>query len=157
MERKTAQQTEKRHESLQTKIMKDGCCPESVCMLSVTSLIGRTEKNYQTLVIRAFGKNESRMDRKPTVWLLLRVLFAIMLRTTLLSVSRSLRVSGLARVSVAGYHERVIDHYERPRNVGSLPKEDPNVGTGLVGAPACGDVMKLQLRLGKIISRCHGK
>ncbi|KAL6067972.1 iron-binding protein [Balamuthia mandrillaris] len=38
------------------------------------------------------------------------------------------------------YHERVIDHYENPRNVGSLPKEDPNVGTGIVGAPACGDV-----------------
>jgi Fe-S cluster assembly scaffold IscU len=49
----------------------------------------------------------------------------------------------------------VIDHYERPRNVGSLPKSDPNVGTGLVGAPACGDVMKLQIRVddvtGKII------
>lgn len=40
---------------------------------------------------------------------------------------------------------QVIDHYERPRNVGSLPKDDPNVGTGLVGAPACGDVMKLQI------------
>lgn len=45
------------------------------------------------------------------------------------------------------YHERVIDHYEKPRNVGSLPKEDPNVGTGLVGAPACGDVMKLQIKV----------
>ena len=39
----------------------------------------------------------------------------------------------------------MIDHYEQPRNVGSLPKNDPNVGTGLVGAPACGDVMKLQI------------
>lgn len=46
------------------------------------------------------------------------------------------------------YHERVVDHYENPRNVGSLPKSDPDVGTGLVGAPACGDVMKLQLRVG---------
>src|SRR6185436_8764399 len=45
------------------------------------------------------------------------------------------------------YSEKVIDHYEHPRNVGSLPKEDPNVGTGLVGAPACGDVMKLQIRV----------
>ncbi|KND00964.1 iron sulfur cluster assembly protein 1, mitochondrial [Spizellomyces punctatus DAOM BR117] len=44
-----------------------------------------------------------------------------------------------------GYHEKVIDHYERPRNVGSFPKSNPNVGTGLVGAPACGDVMKLQI------------
>ncbi|RUP38062.1 iron sulfur cluster assembly protein 1 [Jimgerdemannia flammicorona] len=45
------------------------------------------------------------------------------------------------------YHEKVIDHYEHPRNVGSLPKNDPDVGTGLVGAPACGDVMKLQIRV----------
>ena len=43
------------------------------------------------------------------------------------------------------YSGKVIDHYENPRNVGSLDKEAPNVGTGLVGAPACGDVMKLQI------------
>jgi nitrogen fixation NifU-like protein len=45
------------------------------------------------------------------------------------------------------YSEKVIDHYENPRNVGSFDKDDPNVGTGLVGAPACGDVMKLQLKI----------
>ncbi len=45
------------------------------------------------------------------------------------------------------YHEKVIDHYENPRNVGSFDKTEDNVGTGLVGAPACGDVMKLQVRL----------
>lgn len=45
------------------------------------------------------------------------------------------------------YHEKVIDHYENPRNVGSLDKADKNVGTGLVGAPACGDVMKLQIKV----------
>src|SRR5438105_5129217 len=45
------------------------------------------------------------------------------------------------------YSEKVIDHYENPRNVGSLAKDDPSVGTGLVGAPACGDVMKLQIRI----------
>ena len=45
------------------------------------------------------------------------------------------------------YSEKVIDHYENPRNVGSLDKNDENVGTGLVGAPACGDVMKLQIRV----------
>jgi nitrogen fixation protein NifU and related proteins len=45
------------------------------------------------------------------------------------------------------YSEKVIDHYSNPRNVGSLPKEDDNVGTGLVGAPECGDVMKLQVRI----------
>ncbi len=45
------------------------------------------------------------------------------------------------------YSDKVIDHYENPRNVGTLDKADPNVGTGLVGAPACGDVMRLQLRI----------
>ena len=45
------------------------------------------------------------------------------------------------------YSNKVIDHYENPRNVGSLPKNDPNVGTGLVGAPECGDVMKLQVKV----------
>ena len=45
------------------------------------------------------------------------------------------------------YHEKVIDHYSNPRNVGSLSKNDADVGTGLVGAPACGDVMKLQIRV----------
>ena len=45
------------------------------------------------------------------------------------------------------YSEKVIEHYNNPRNVGSLPKEDPDVGTGMVGAPECGDVMKLQLRV----------
>ncbi|MCH8182155.1 MAG: Fe-S cluster assembly scaffold IscU [Proteobacteria bacterium] len=45
------------------------------------------------------------------------------------------------------YNEKVIDHYERPRNVGSMDKNEAGVGTGLVGAPACGDVMKLQIRV----------
>ena len=45
------------------------------------------------------------------------------------------------------YSKQLIDHYENPRNVGSMDKEDPNVGTGLVGAPACGDVMKLQIKV----------
>jgi nitrogen fixation protein NifU and related proteins len=45
------------------------------------------------------------------------------------------------------YSGKVIDHYENPRNVGSLDKDSPNVGTGLVGAPACGDVMKLQIQV----------
>ena len=47
------------------------------------------------------------------------------------------------------YSEKVLDHYEHPRNVGSLDKSDAQVGTGMVGAPACGDVMKLQIRVGK--------
>ncbi|MCC6663428.1 MAG: Fe-S cluster assembly scaffold IscU [Polyangiaceae bacterium] len=45
------------------------------------------------------------------------------------------------------YSEKVIQHYENPKNVGVLDKEDPNVGTGLVGAPACGDVMRLQIKV----------
>ena len=45
------------------------------------------------------------------------------------------------------YSNKVVDHYENPRNVGSLPKDDTNVGTGLVGAPECGDVMKLQVKV----------
>ena len=47
------------------------------------------------------------------------------------------------------YSEKVIDHYENPRNVGSFDKGDESVGTGMVGAPACGDVMKLQIKVGK--------
>lgn len=45
------------------------------------------------------------------------------------------------------YSDKVVDHYENPRNVGSFNKEDPSVGTGMVGAPACGDVMKLQIKV----------
>eukprot|EP00270_Netrium_digitus_P021289 TRINITY_DN9035_c0_g1_i1.p1 TRINITY_DN9035_c0_g1~~TRINITY_DN9035_c0_g1_i1.p1 ORF type:complete len:169 (+),score=39.39 TRINITY_DN9035_c0_g1_i1:176-682(+) len=55
------------------------------------------------------------------------------------------------------YHKNVLDHYENPRNVGSFSKNDPTVGTGLVGAPACGDVMKLQIKVdsdGNIVDSC---
>jgi len=45
------------------------------------------------------------------------------------------------------YSDKVLDHYENPRNVGSFEKDDPDVGTGMVGAPACGDVMKLQIKV----------
>ncbi|XP_008274793.1 iron-sulfur cluster assembly enzyme ISCU [Stegastes partitus] len=58
------------------------------------------------------------------------------------------------RTAVCLYHKKVVDHYENPRNVGSLDKNSKNVGTGLVGAPACGDVMKLQIEVdenGKIV------
>ncbi|KAL2340905.1 hypothetical protein Fmac_008845 [Flemingia macrophylla] len=59
------------------------------------------------------------------------------------------------RVPPRFYHERVVEHYDNPRNVGSFDKNDPTVGTGLVGAPACGDVMKLQIKVddktGKIV------
>ncbi|KAJ7068121.1 iron sulfur cluster assembly protein 1 [Mycena amicta] len=72
-----------------------------------------------------------------------------MLRSALNSSLRSVaRPATLQRPILArAYHEKVISHYEQPRNVGSLPKGDIDVGTGLVGAPACGDVMKLQIRV----------
>lgn len=53
----------------------------------------------------------------------------------------------LFKQKVNNYHEKVIDYYEKPRNVGSLDRNDKSVGTGLVGAPACGDVMKLQIKV----------
>ncbi|KAF9906237.1 iron-binding protein [Linnemannia zychae] len=78
-----------------------------------------------------------------------------MLRTTVFNASRSLFAKPSAAIAVRSYHPKVIDHYERPRNVGSFNKSDPFVGTGLVGAPACGDVMKLQIKVdeasGKIV------
>ena len=51
------------------------------------------------------------------------------------------------RIPCRRYHKRVIQHYENPRNVGSFKKNEKNIGTGLVGAPACGDVMKLQVKV----------
>ena len=59
----------------------------------------------------------------------------------------------IINISKREYHNRIIDHYESPRNVGSFSKDSRNIGTGLVGAPACGDVMKLQIKVdnGKII------
>mmetsp|Transcript_11701 Transcript_11701/g.13012 ORF Transcript_11701/g.13012 Transcript_11701/m.13012 type:complete len:190 (+) Transcript_11701:121-690(+) len=79
-----------------------------------------------------------------------------MLRITLqraASITRSKIVPSTASTALAvqiskrGYHENIVEHYENPQNVGSLDKNDESVGTGLVGAPACGDVMKLQIRV----------
>jgi iron-sulfur cluster assembly enzyme ISCU, mitochondrial len=67
-----------------------------------------------------------------------------------LTSSSSSRLAAPALSGIASrrhYHEKVLDHYSKPRNVGSMPKGDTDVGTGLVGAPACGDVMKLQIRV----------
>ena len=73
----------------------------------------------------------------------------------MLRVRRLIPVGTVARTAgqrgglwVREYHENVLDHYENPRNVGSLDKKSKSVGTGLVGAPACGDVMKLQFEVG---------
>ncbi|ORZ19519.1 iron sulfur cluster assembly protein 1 [Absidia repens] len=72
-----------------------------------------------------------------------------MLRTTFNSLNKSTRLiqKPLTLSGARFYHEKVIDHYERPRNVGSFPKGSTDIGTGLVGAPACGDVMKLQIKV----------
>merc|ERR1711964_274508 len=82
------------------------------------------------------------------------------LRTSTTGVFRSAVASSskarLAAIGQRNYHENVISHFEKPRNVGSFPKGDLDVGTGLVGAPACGDVMKLQIKVhkdGKTIER----
>ena len=53
----------------------------------------------------------------------------------------------LLKPSIRYYHKNVLDHYENPRNVGSFAKNEKNIGTGLVGTPACGDVMKLQIKV----------
>ncbi|KVI06329.1 hypothetical protein Ccrd_015327 [Cynara cardunculus var. scolymus] len=74
-----------------------------------------------------------------------------------LSETRS-SAPAVTRILPRFYHERVVDHYNNPRNVGAFDKNDPTVGTGLVGAPACGDVMKLQIKVdeetGKITDAC---
>ena len=67
-------------------------------------------------------------------------------RQTVGLASRSSQRPALGAVRM--YHENIVDHYENPRNVGSMDAKDITVGTGLVGAPACGDVMKLQVRCG---------
>ncbi|XP_062536779.1 iron-sulfur cluster assembly scaffold protein IscU [Armigeres subalbatus] len=70
------------------------------------------------------------------------------------SFNSLLKLRRAQSVPLALYHANVLDHYENPRNVGSMDKKDKTVGTGLVGAPACGDVMKLQIKVdadGKII------
>uniref|UniRef100_A0A803L8L3 NIF system FeS cluster assembly NifU N-terminal domain-containing protein n=1 Tax=Chenopodium quinoa TaxID=63459 RepID=A0A803L8L3_CHEQI len=82
-----------------------------------------------------------------------------MLRQTCKKILANTQLQPQLRASSLGiarhYHERVVDHYNNPRNVGSFDNSDPDVGTGLVGAPACGDVMKLQIRVddktGKIV------
>jgi nitrogen fixation NifU-like protein len=61
--------------------------------------------------------------------------------------SRLASRSSTSTLMKRGYHDSIVEHYENPRNVGSLDKNDDNVGTGLVGAPACGDVMKLQIKV----------
>jgi hypothetical protein len=70
---------------------------------------------------------------------------AVLVSTRVATRPLSARItSPLTVVSRRQYHEKVLDHYSRPRNVGSMSKTDTDVGTGLVGAPACGDVMKFQ-------------
>ncbi|KAF6762857.1 iron sulfur cluster assembly protein 1 [Ephemerocybe angulata] len=75
-------------------------------------------------------------------------MFRSAISKSLLAAARPTVARSAARpLAVRSYHEKVISHYEKPRNVGSMLKTDHDVGTGLVGAPACGDVMKLQIRV----------
>ena len=74
-------------------------------------------------------------------------------KTTSLGGFGHKKIGAVAQVTARLYHETVIDHYENPRNVGSFDKKDKNVGTGLVGAPACGDVMKLQIKVSSGVRR----
>jgi len=67
--------------------------------------------------------------------------------TSISSASRAIAPAAVNVNAKRSYHEKVLDHYNAPRNVGSMLKTDADVGTGLVGAPACGDVMKLQIRV----------
>ena len=76
-----------------------------------------------------------------------RFTFRMMQTPAFLLRSAPYAVMGSGSVRNFAYHERVIDHYENPRNVGSFDKKASDVGTGLVGAPACGDVMKLQIKV----------
>ncbi|CAL6426518.1 unnamed protein product [Bathycoccus prasinos] len=82
-----------------------------------------------------------------------QTLCALTRTSGIVSTSSSTSTSTSSRL----YHKNVVDHYEKPRNVGAFDKKDANVGTGLVGAPACGDVMKLQIRVdddGNITDSC---
>jgi Fe-S cluster assembly scaffold IscU len=78
-------------------------------------------------------------------------------KASVVSSRQAIRGSGFI-LSKRAYHEKVVEHYNNPRNVGSFDKNDPSVGTGLVGAPACGDVMKLQIKVdeatGEIVDAC---
>ena len=65
----------------------------------------------------------------------------------MMSLPRMYFISPLLRPLLRSYHTQLIDHYDSPRNIGSLDTNDPNVGLGLVGAPACGDVMKLTIQV----------
>ena len=76
-----------------------------------------------------------------------RILTALPRTAPLTSSIRPLRTPITTTAPRRSYHEKVLDHYSSPRNVGSMSKTDTSVGTGLVGAPACGDVMKLQIKV----------
>ena len=79
--------------------------------------------------------------------MLLRTFVRFLPKFSPFSKMKSFSILPLQYPNLKSYHEKVIDHYEKPRNVGSFDKNDVKVGTGLVGAPACGDVMKLQIKV----------
>lgn len=79
--------------------------------------------------------------------LVARGLTASVARPAVAATPRAIAPLSASLPARRSYHEKVLDHYSKPRNVGSMDKKDLDVGTGLVGAPACGDVMKLQIRV----------
>lgn len=101
------------------------------------------------------AQNSTLILEQPTkIIMIARTLVASTSKTLFNAAARPVAVSALASASRrAGYHSKVVDHYENPRNVGSMNKNDLDVGTGLVGAPACGDVMKLQIKVDDKVSR----
>eukprot|EP01083_Nonionella_stella_P027753 76457_1 len=87
----------------------------------------------------------SSITRKATTTIFARS--ALSRATALLPSQTQTQTQTQSQTQSRGYHDSIVEHYENPRNVGSLDKDDINVGTGLVGAPACGDVMKLQIKV----------
>jgi hypothetical protein len=85
-------------------------------------------------------------DKAQDVWVRSELFIDVEVRFTRKCV-HCYRLKGEVRsILTRNYHEKVIDHYENPRNVRSFDKSDTNIGTGLVGAPACGDMMKLKVK-----------
>lgn len=114
-----------------------------------------TRRSIQDTRSRYYPLKTPHKDRPPSITMMRRALLQIprTANRALTSTTRpSLSSPAISRPapllsSKRAYHEKVLDHYSNPRNVGSMQKNDMDVGTGLVGAPACGDVMKLQIRV----------
>lgn len=101
------------------------------------------------MISRSIIRNSRNLLRSQTTTIAKQTIPALShLSPTTASTTSSSTISAFSNTLFKrSYHEKVIDHYENPRNVGTLNKNDNDVGTGLVGAPACGDVMRLQIKV----------